>query len=85
MAGIYLNRESHDLRDRENRPLREGDRVQCHSYGLGTCDVVTTEGGLAYRSIESGEQRTWSDLVDAETKRQHVSRLDRDGDAEDKS
>lgn len=71
-----MKNSDEQLRDLKNQPLRSGDRVHCHRFGLGTCDVVTTQGGLAYRSIDTGEERQWSDLVDEETQRQHVTRMD---------
>jgi hypothetical protein len=62
--------------DIDGIPLKEGDIVQSLRYDLGRCRIVKTDTGLAYESLENGEQVSWAKMIDAATKNQKVRKAD---------
>ena len=63
------------LADLHHQPLSEGDTVEALRYDLGVCRVVSTDQGMAYRSVESGRQVSWHRMVDASTALQKVKKV----------
>ncbi len=61
--------------DLDGNPLHEGDEVVSLRYELGRCRVITTSNGMAYRSVETGEEIHWSKMVDAVTRNQKVRKI----------
>ena len=63
------------LEDLDQHPLAPGDTVESLRYDLGICQVITTEKGLAYRSVADGREVSWHLMVDASTDRQKVKKI----------
>ena len=63
------------LEDLDQHPLMPGDTVVSLRYNLGICQVITTEKGLTYRSVEDGREVSWHLMVDASTDRQKVKKI----------
>ncbi len=63
------------LEDLDQHPLMPGDTVVSLRYDLGICQVITTEKGLTYQSVEDGREVSWHLMVDASTDRQKVKKI----------
>ncbi len=63
------------LEDLNQHPLSPGDTVESLRYGLGVCQIITTEKGLTYRSEKDGREVSWHLMVDASTDRQKVKKI----------
>jgi len=62
--------------DLEGQPLKEGDIVMSLRYDLGESRIITTENGLTYESLKTGEQVNYARMIDAATGYQKVRKLE---------
>ncbi|RMG74911.1 MAG: hypothetical protein D6722_01840 [Bacteroidetes bacterium] len=60
------------MADVHGNPLVVGDVVESLRYDLGLCRLIETPEGLAYESLETGEQVSYLRMVDAATSFQKV-------------
>lgn len=63
------------MADLDRNPLKPGDTVDALRYDLGRSEVIETDKGLAYKSIESGKVVSWHLMVDASTELQKVRKV----------
>jgi len=63
------------MADLDQNPLKPGDIVDALRYELGKSNVIETEKGMAYESIETGKVVTWHLMVDAATELQKVKKI----------
>ena len=61
--------------DLDGKALQVGDFVECLRYEMGKCQLIKTEEGFAYESLEDGKRVSWVRMVDAATKNQKVRKL----------
>lgn len=61
--------------DMEGKTLKEGDFVDCLRYDMGKCQLIKTEEGYMYESLEDGKRVSWIRMVDASSKNQKVRKL----------
>ena len=85
MFSLFNNKKkekknSPELIDLDNNPLAVGDLVFSHRYDLGECRIVSTENGIEYESLESGERVSWIKMIDAVTERQKVNKIMKEQD-----
>jgi hypothetical protein len=61
--------------DLDGKTLKEGDFVDCLRYDMGKCQLVKTEKGFLYESLDDGKRVSWVKMIDAATKNQKVRKL----------
>ena len=61
--------------DLDGKKLQEGDFVDCLRYDMGKCQLIKTEEGFIYESLDDGKRVSWVKMVDAATKNQKVRKL----------
>jgi len=79
MAGLFSKKSRKgkvQFVDLEGQTLKEGDTVMSLRYDLGESRVITTDEGMAYESLASGEKVSYVKMIDAATGYQKVKRLD---------
>ena len=63
------------LKDLDQNPLQEGDLVEALRYNLGPSRLLLIEGRYVYESLDTGEQVSYTRMVDAITECQKVKKL----------
>ena len=61
--------------DLDGKLLEDGDFVDCLRYDMGKCQLIKTEEGFIYESLEDGKRVSWVRMVDASSKNQKVRKL----------
>ncbi len=69
-------KKSYYLVDIDGVSIKIGDKVEALRYELGDCNVIDTEQGVAYESIDSGKIVSFAKMIDANTKYQKVRKID---------
>lgn len=77
MAGLFSKKARKKLPfvDFDGQPLKEGDTVLSLRYDLGECRIISTEEGMAYESLASGQMVSYVKMIDAATGYQKVRKL----------
>jgi len=56
--------------------VKEGDVVMSLRYDLDESKIISTDSGMVYESLKTGEQVPWAKMIDAATGFQKVRKLD---------
>ncbi len=78
MTGLFSRKSGRSkLRfvDIEGQELKEGDKVLSYRYDLGECRILTTDQGMVYESLATGQQVSYVKMIDAATGYQKVRKL----------
>ncbi len=78
MAGLFRRgsgKSKLQFADLDGQALKEGDTVMSLRYDLGECRIISTEEGMAYESLSSGEKVNYVRMIDAATGYQKVKLL----------
>jgi hypothetical protein len=79
MAGLFSKKSRKgrvQFIDLEGQTLKEGDTVMSLRYDLGECRIISTEQGMAYESLATGQKVPYIKMIDAATGYQKVKRLE---------
>lgn len=75
MFGRKKKDKAPPMTDLDGKVLNEGDFVDCLRYDMGKSQLIKTDEGFQYESLDDGKRVSWVRMVDAATKNQKVRKL----------